>query len=544
MNLIISSIIGYWTPRIIVNFYKSLGNHDLFIKEVWFLGIVLVGEYLNRVIFQVSTQKYVQMLINEVRLKSYSLWLKAPLKKKSLKASDDFPLGEVLARLMSDTDSVREIVTSGSFGIFVDIIFVISSLISFLTLNSKTGIFIFVAELVAIIALVKGSKMMGSVFSEVRKITGKLARELTDICSGLKDLAFTPNSHYALKRGEKISEEFLTKQLNANIWDASYYSAAESLYPILIALVMILLPYSKITEIALLAALIDLIQRSINPIKEIASKVSVIARARTGIERVVQFNSHFEGHQNKLVEDFRKLEIQEFKFQLNHFSYDESFSLNDIGFDIKKGETLGIVGESGCGKSTLLKLLCGQNQTYEGLIKTEIMELNPSIESDLRSFCQFVSLVSQDSHVFTETLKFNITLGDDSEFDVFWDKARSSIPYLDRFHFEPLTLIKSKQISMGQKQLISGLRALYLKKPIILMDELSSGLDSDLESALRDLILFIKKNCILIIVTHRLETIINANQLILLDKGRLVAKGRFEDLKAIPMFRNFIEHLG
>jgi ATP-binding cassette subfamily B protein len=169
--------------------------------------------------------------------------------------------------------------------------------------------------------------------------------------------------------------------------------------------------------------------------------------------------------------------------------------------------------------------------------------LNPEVEDDLKMFSNYVSLVSQDSHVFTESLKFNIGLGYEEGFDEFWEQAKISIPYLERWAFSPQDQINSKLMSMGQKQLISGLRAMYLKKPVILMDEISSGLDSDLESALKDLIHFFRSKTMTIIVTHRLETILNSDQLILLDAGEMVAKGSFSEMRTRPEFNQFMEHL-
>lgn len=544
LSFVVSSIIGFWTPRVIVEFYNSLEDNRIFKEKSFILIGLLAIEYINRFIFQITTYRYVQILINQVRIKSYSFWLNSPFKKKESKSLDDFPMGEVLARIMNDTDAVREVVTSGSFGIFIDIIFVLSSLISFLTFNSQTGLIVFIAEIFAIWGLLKGSKLMGNLFGEVRKVTGKLARELTDITSGLKELSLTPNQNYALRRGERISEEFLSKQLKANVWDAGYYSAAESLYPILIALVMIFLPFSKIAEVSILAALIDLIQRSINPIKEVASKVSVLARAKSGIDRVVQFHKNFEASQVLIVDDFKRLNVNDFNFELEHFSYDQIFTLENIRLNLKKGELLGIVGESGSGKSTLLKLLCGQGNIFKGKIKVDDLEIDPEKESELRKFCQFVSLVSQESHVFTNSVKFNITLGDEREFGTFWELANKAIPYLKRYELSPESEINAKGISLGQKQLISGLRALYLKKPIILMDELSSGMDSDLEAALGDLIKFMKSNSITIIVTHRLETILKADHIIMLEAGKIVAEGNQAKLKESSEFKYFLKHLG
>ncbi len=541
-NLVVSAFIGYLTPRLITDFYQSLKNDQLFDQHLYWLVFLYIGEYINRFLFQISTHKYIQLLLADVRKRSFSLWLKAPFQNKTTKKNDEYPLGEVLARLMNDTDAVKEMVGSGSLAIFIDIIFILSCLISFLQLNSTTGLALFGVEVIACILLVRGSKAMAVIFMEVRRMTGMMARVVTDLTSGLKELFYSPNPKYATQRGQKIFEEFLDKQLHANIWDAGYYSAAESLYPILIALVMIIVPYAQIVEVAILAALIDLIQKSISPIKEVASKISVLQRAGTGLTRLSDFNESFS-QEDYHRQEFAGLNVEKMNFNLKHFQYDQGFKLEKIGFEVKRGEILGILGESGCGKSTLLKLLSGQYHTFEGEIQIDNQKIEPSEEKKLRAFSSYVSLISQDSHVFTETLKFNITLGYDTGFEEFWDLATKNIPYLGRMGILPNETIDPKVFSMGQKQLLSGLRALYLKKPIILMDEISSGLDSELESALRDLIKFFQSRSITIIVTHRLETILKSNSLLLLDKGHLLAQGNHAQLQGHPKYQEFLTHL-
>jgi ATP-binding cassette subfamily B multidrug efflux pump len=540
-NIIISASSGYLTPKLISGFYEALTDDQKYYHQLSLLGFLFVIEYLNRFVFTLVTHKYIQLLITETRRRCFSSWLKAPLKRKNGK-QDDYPLGEVLARLMNDTDAVREVVSSGSFAIFIDLIFILSCLVSFLQLNSTTGISLFLAEVIACFLLLRGSRAMGVIFMDVRRITGLMARVVTDLTSGLRELFFSPNEQYASKRGEKIFEEFLSKQLHANIWDAGYYSAAESLYPILIALVMIVIPYSQIVEVAILAALIDLIQKSITPIKDVASKIAVLARAKTGIERIHQFNESFPASA-LIAEDHKAQRVQSMSFDLSLFEYDQGFKLEDIKFELKRGEVLGILGESGCGKSTLLKLLSGQYNTFQGSIQVDEKRFSGSEENELRRFCSYVSLISQDSHVFTESLKFNLTLGDDEGFEEFWRLATNSIPYLTKWNFSPSDLINPKTLSMGQKQLLSGLRALFLKKPIILMDELSSGLDSELELALRDLIKMFQSQTITIIVTHRLETILNSHKIMLMEKGKNLALGTHDSLLNIPQYREFLDHL-
>ena len=541
-NLGVSALTGYYTPQLITRFYESLGTVSSFRTHLYLLGGLFLVEYFNRFLFQLATHRYIQLLLMSIREKSFALWLRAPFKQKGKSKQEDYPLGEVLARLMNDTDAVREIVSAGAFAIFIDVIFILSCLISFLRLNSTTGLALFIAEVFACWLLVKGSKFMAVVFMDVRRLTGLMARVTTDLTSGLRELFYSPNLKYASRRGEKVYDEFLQKQLRANIWDAGYYSAAESLYPILVALVMVIVPYSKILEVAILAALIDLIQRSITPIKDVASKISVLQRARAGLERLHQFDESY--HQEDFESlSYERLDADTMNFDLQKFQYDQGFALENISFTLKRGEILGILGESGCGKSTLLKLLSGQYHSFQGTIDLDGRIITPSSEKEFRKFSSYVSLISQDSHVFTETLKFNITLGVEEDFDAFWAKATSSIPYLLRWEIKPLDRINPQELSMGQKQLLSGLRALYLKKPIILMDEISSGLDSELEAALRDLIKFFQSRSITIIVTHRLETILKSDQLLLLDKGRVQALGPHELLRKISHYQDFLKHL-
>lgn len=545
VNLCIAAVLGYYTPQLIAEFYQSLGSDSAFTKQFSLLVILYISEYCNRSLYLLACNRYVQLLLNKVREQSYSRWLKSSLRRS--KAHEDYPMGEVLARLMSDTESIREVVGSGSFAIFIDILFIFFCLISFLQLNSTTGVYLFVAEIAACWLLILGSKKMATVFMEVRRLTGYLSRVVTDLTNGLKELFFNRHDHYALKRGEQVFEEFLDKQLKANIWDASYYSAAESLYPILIAVVMIVIPYTQVVEVAILAALFDLIQKSITPIKDVAGKISVIQRAKTGIERLHQFNESFPPQDHHALET--TLELKELSLSINHFSYHQhetqrAFELKDIKLDLKIGEIIGIVGESGCGKSTLLKLLSAQYGAFDGSADlNDSLHFDLNKDSELLKLTPYMSLISQDSHVFSENLEFNIGLGKNEGVSEFWNYASTQIPYLTRWGVELSTQIDPNKISMGQKQLISGLRALYLNKKVIMLDEISSGLDPELEKAYRDLLHLLRERSMTIIVTHRLETILQADQVLLMDAGRVIAHGKHQQMTTIPAYQSFIDHL-
>lgn len=556
LSLGVSSYLGFLTPRLISDLYSSYEKPNTFDSAIWALILVFAVEYFIQVTYNLSINKYMQHLIQHVRSISYSNWI---LSYEAIGGSDDhkYPLGEVLARLISDTEALMELVGSGSFKIFIDFAFIISCLISFLSLNTTAGAFLITAEVIACAILVWGSRYMAKIYMDVRKSTGAMSRSLANLVGGVRMTYFTPNNKYASKKAYDVFEDFLSKQLKANVWDASYFSIAESLFPVLLALLVIIFPYSQIVEMAILAAIIDLIQRSITPIKDVSAKISSIQRARTGLVRIQEFNgdlkhqpaSNFED--DFQTSDFKKLEVNIELFEYPQKNEDDQFRLQDIKFEAGQGQLIGIVGMSGSGKSTVLKILSTDILCDSATI-TMVTDQDKEIcfhganPKELTQYKRQVSIVSQDSHVFSESLKFNITLGQDtgSNFEEFWSRIQIEIPYLKNWSVGADTIIDPKRLSLGQKQLISALRSCYLTKPIVLFDEISSGLDSDLELALRKLVLMIQQKSLTIIVAHRIETIVNADKILVMEGGKLQSVGTHQQLvKDSAVYQDFISQL-
>ena len=288
-------------------------------------------------------------------------------------------------------------------------------------------------------------------------------------------------------------------------------------------------------------------------------------------ELKAQINDIIEGEIQNGINDY--LEAQEDKddsgvgfveggdkklnVKVDNFSYPQKdgqtpFSLSGIEITGMPGELIGIVGQSGCGKSTLLKILSTDIVTAGAEITIESKEEGKSVSlsgSDLNSLLTYksqVCIVSQDSHVFSASLKFNITMsyGEEGRFNQFWEEVKTSIPYLKSWGIEGDSEINVKELSLGQKQLISALRSCYLSKPIVLFDEISSALDSELEEALRLLVLMIQKKSLTFIVAHRIETIVNADQIIVMQNGRIVDRGIHSGLleNSTP-YQDFISQL-
>ena len=385
-SLIGAAYLGYITPRLISDLYSSYQSKAGIEPALWSLGILFVCEYLVQIIYQVSLTRYVQHALQHIRSTSFSNWIRSYESVGIGKFGDTkYPLGEVLARILSDTEAVIEMVSSGSFKIFIDFTYIISCLISFISLNTTSGISLIIAEVLACILLVIGSKKMAKVYMEVRKSMGHMSRVVANITAGFRFTFYTPNKNYASARSYDVFEDFLKKQLKANVWDAGYFSIAESLFPLLLVILVLIFPYSNIVEMATLAAIIDLIQRSITPIKEVASKISSIQRAKSGLIRIQEFNNDIEKLPNiKFNDDFKKIELKKLRVKVDNFTYPEkeveneknrsSFSLKNIDFEANAGDLIGIVGLSGSGKSTLLKILSTDILSKDCLL--ELIDIN------------------------------------------------------------------------------------------------------------------------------------------------------------------------
>ena len=245
-----------------------------------------------------------------------------------------------------------------------------------------------------------------------------------------------------------------------------------------------------------------------------------------------------------------ELKIERFEYPSNDNA--EAFVLKDIQLSAKQGELIGIVGQSGCGKSTMLKILATDIITEQASISLlcqsgERLNFSGGNQKHLLEYKSQVSIVSQESHVFSSSVQFNISLSyhEQPEIKEFWEQVEKEIPYVKKWGLKLNDQIVPKELSLGQKQLLSALRSCYLTKPIVLFDEISSGLDSELEEALRKLVLWIQKNSLTFIVAHRIETIIHANQILVLRGGEVVGQGCHKEMLASSApYQEFISQLG
>jgi len=229
-----------------------------------------------------------------------------------------------------------------------------------------------------------------------------------------------------------------------------------------------------------------------------------------------------------------------------NFSYGDHQILKDINLCIEKNTTVALVGESGSGKSTLVNVLSGLLKANDGeyLVNGEAME-----NYDSQTFQHKIGYISQDTVIFNASIYDNITLWADrspanmKRFQEVIEKA-SLLPYIERLSSKEDTILGNNGINLsgGQKQRISIARELFKDVDILILDEATSALDSETEKNIQKNIDALQGQFTIIIIAHRLATIKNANRVVLMDQGQIIAQDSFEGLKVkSERFKRMVE---
>ncbi len=271
------------------------------------------------------------------------------------------------------------------------------------------------------------------------------------------------------------------------------------------------------------------------PTMAIGMVINILQRGAASMDRL---NSIFNIKSNVLESpDPIYLDSLEARVEFNNvsFQYDKSNykAINDVSFTINPNETLGIIGKTGSGKTTLLKLLSRLMDVDSGEIKIDGVNIRHLSFNQLRNS---ISYAPQDNFLFSDTINYNIAFSFDQEpsKELIYDSAKLANVYddiLDFPHgFETVVGERGVTLSGGQKQRVSIARALINNKPILLIDDSLSAVDTETEDIILTNLKNKKNPSTNILISHRISTIKHSDEIIFMDEGNIVERGKHEDL--------------
>ncbi len=505
-----------------------------FLFYIIIIGLLLILEVVSNYLFIYYASWLGQSVVKDIRVKLFNNILKF-----KMKYYDKSSVGILITRAVTDMERIADIFGQGLFMILSDILKMLIVGIVMILMNWKLSIIVFFTLPIILIATKIFQKYMKMAFDEVRTEVANLNSFVQERVTGMKVLQLFAREEIEYLKFKEINERHKKAWLKTVWYNSIFFPVAEILSSLTLGLVVWYGGMNNIlhqtTSLGELTAFIMMIPMMFRPLNQIANKFNTLLMGMVAAERVFKvldtdYNIDESGTR---IANNLKGEIQ---FKNIHFSYNKSEEvLKNISFNLKPGTTTAIVGATGSGKSTIINLI---NRFYEinsGDILIDGINIKEFTLSSLRDQIGFVS---QEIHLFSDTILHNITLNNRNISFELVKKASIEIGIHDFIKSLPEgynynVRERGIMLSTGQRQLISFLRAYVTDPKILILDEATSSIDTDSEILIQKAIERMTDDRTSLIIAHRLSTIRNADNIIVMNSGKIVEQGNHNDLLSI-----------
>ena len=528
------SVFGALRPVVlekIVDENLTSSNYDFFLEYIILMITLLVLEVLSNYSFIFNAGLLGQSVVKDIRVKLFD-----HIQDFKMKYYDKSSVGILITRTVTDMERIADIFGQGLFMIISDILKMLIVAIVMIYMNWELSLIVFFSLPFILLATKIFQKYMKLAFDEVRNEVANLNSFVQERVTGMNVLQLFAREKIELEKFKKINERHKKAWLKTVWYNSIFFPVAEIFSSLTLGLVVWYGGMNTVLDntasIGQLTAFIMMIPMLFRPLNQIANKFNTLLMGMVAAERVFNILDTDSLIQDRGTKNADTIQGK-IKYENVNFSYNKREKIiEDLSLEINPGSKNAIVGATGSGKSTIIKLL---NRFYEldsGSIYIDNINIRDYSISSLR---RNIAFVSQDVHLFSDTILNNITLQDnnisflrvkDAAKDIKIDDFISSLP--NGYNYD----VKERGVglSTGQRQLISFLRA-YIKNPqILVLDEATSSIDTDSELLIQNAIEKITKNRTSIIIAHRLSTIMKADNIIVMDRGKIVETGTHEDL--------------
>ena len=466
--------------------------------------------------------------------------LRANVQQKLLKLPvsffDNNKSGALVSRVMTDVEGVRNLVGTGLVQLIGGSITAIISLVILIKINAQMTLFVLLPVLVFALIALKAFGYIRPIFRARGKINAEVTGRLTETLNGIrviKGFNAEEQEKKVFKKGVEELYQNVKKSLTAT---AFITSSSTFLLGLASAGIMGMggyfimnntMTYGEFVSFTLFLGFM------IAPIVQISNIGSQLTEAFAGLDRTQELMSIPE--ENDIKSRFLKLNKIDgnVTFKNIFFSYDDKTDvLHSISFEAPKGSVTALVGSSGSGKSTLASLASAFLNPSSGQI---LIDGNDLSKVDLKSFRSQLGVVLQDDFLYEGTIRENILFPrpEASESELLEAVKGAFVnEFTDRFENGLNTLIGERgvKLSGGQRQRISIARALLAKPKIVILDEATSNLDTQSEAFIQKSLAVLMKNRTTFVIAHRLSTIKKADQILVIEDGIIVERGKHEKL--------------
>ena len=537
---LVLAILGPLRPELIQRLIDEniLGSGDNTQLLVILIILTLMAESVLRYFFIYSSNKLGQSVVKNLRTAVFKHVLSL-----NLSYFDKTPIGTTTTRTVNDIETINSIFTQGFIQLLADILTLLIIVIWMFLKSWQLALISLAALPFMILSTYLFKESVKKAFQKVRTQVSLLNAFLQEHISGMRLVQIFGAEQQEFEKFRDINDQHKEANVEA-IWAYSvFFPVVEILLAVAIGLMVWLgadlLISNQLTtsfgapaDVGLIIQFILLIGLLFRPIRFMAERFNTMQMGLVAARRVFFLLDRKDRIEDsgtiKDVAITGKVEFRDLSFAYN----DEDYVLKNISFQIPAGKTLAIVGQTGSGKSSIINIL-SRLYTWQ---KGDIFLDDTSIKDfDLRFYRKQISTVLQDVFLFSGSIMDNIRLLDDNITDEDIKKAAALIgadEFIEQLPngYEYQVMERGATLSLGQRQLISFVRALVFDPKILVLDEATSSVDTETEYIVQNAIDKLIKKRTSIIIAHRLATISNADYVLMLEGGKIVDYGPREEL--------------
>ncbi|WP_163183455.1 MULTISPECIES: ABC transporter ATP-binding protein [Neobacillus] len=534
--LIIPMLIKYVVDDIVQN--PELIPDEKIKKLLFILSVMFIIFVILRPPIEYYRQYFAQWTSNKILYDIRNMMYRH-IQKLSFKYYSNNRAGEIISRVINDVEQTKTFVVTGLMNLWLDVATIIIAIFLMFSLDIKL-------TFVSILLFPLYAFSIKYFFGNLRRLTRIRSQALADVQSYLHERVqgMPVIKSFAIEKHEqalfdKQNQNFLDKALNHTSWNAKSFSAVNTITDIAPLIVIGYSAYLVIQgqlSLGTMIAFFAYIDKLYNPLRRLVNSSTTITQSFASMDRVFEFlDEKYDITDEKDAVDLKQVKGN-IIFENVSFSYheNEDMVLKNINLNVKKGETIALVGMSGGGKSTLVSLIPRFYDVTEGRILLDGTDIRRFRVQSLRDK---IGVVFQDNFLFSESVRDNILLGkpDASEEEVvraaIAANAHEFITQLSE-GYDTKVGERGVKLSGGQKQRIAIARVFLKNPPILILDEATSALDLESEHFIQEALEDLAKDRTTFIVAHRLSTITHADRIVLIEHGQIVEIGTHEELMA------------
>ena len=526
------AIVNPYVSGMIVDDVIQGGQYDLLWKLVLILLLVTLVRGALRFFYQVIFEVCSQGVLYDMRDVVYRRLLTEDFAFYSKKKT-----GDLMSRQTGDMEAIRHFVAYIIYQVYENILLFCFALFMIFTVNVKLALCMLIVLPFTAITTAKQSKEVRPTFQRIRDCFSSLNAFVQENVSGNRVVKAFAKEDFEIEKFNKENDAYMDAQLNSSkVW-MKYLPIFEVLAYVLNVVLMLYGGWMVITGEMTIGNLVTVngyLWMLNAPLRMAGWWVNDTHRFITSVEKI--YTTYVEEPLVKMppVPVSRKHMEGNVEFKDVSYTADDEDIVKDISFSVKKGQTVGILGSTGAGKSTIMNLLCRFVDATSGEVLVDGVNVKDWNLYDLRDN---IGMAMQDIFLFSDTIEGNIAYGHPN---CTFEEIHEAAVMADANHFIKAmpegydTIVGERGVGLsgGQKQRISLARALLKKPSILILDDTTSAVDMETESYIQQQLGKLNGQCTIFVIAYRISSIKDADQILVMDNGRIIEHGTHQELLA------------